>query len=148
MNISTLKTMFVFQPTNKRNNDGPITTWAVQMIGRLVRLNSTRPIEGYSLQNLWNTLQTDKEKKMVLDSNTFDIYVPENEMWREAHTEFLSHYTNTRDDAFQLLEHNGVLCTSLECPAGDDCPYQKPENSNIFSRAAAKMQLDKFLNIR
>ena len=57
-------------------------------------------------------------------------------------------YTNTRDDAFQLLEHNGVLCTSLECPAGDDCPYQKPENSNIFSRAAAKMQLDKFLNIR
>ena len=147
MNISTLKTMFVLQPTNKKNDVGPVTTWAVQMIGRLVRLNSKQSIEGYSLQNLWNTLQTSKEKKMVLDSNTFDIYVPENEMWREAHTEFLSHYTNTRDGAFQLLEHNGVLCTSLECPAGDDCPYQKPENSNILGRIAAKMQLDKFLNI-
>jgi len=147
MNISTLKTMFVFQPTNKRNTDGPITTWAIQMIGRLVRLNSIRPIEGYSLQNLWDTLQTPEEKKMVLNSNTFDIYVPENPMWREAHTEFLSHYTNTAEDAFQLLEHNGELCTSLECPAGEDCPYQQPENSNIFSKLAAKMQLDKFLGI-
>jgi len=112
-----------------------------------VRLNSIRPIEGYSLQNLWDTLQTPEEKKMVLNSNTFDIYVPENPMWREAHTEFLSHYTNTAEDAFQLLEHNGELCTSLECPAGEDCPYQQPENSNIFSKLAAKMQLDKFLGI-
>jgi len=147
MNISTLKTMFVFQPTNKRNNDGPITTWAVQMIGRLVRLNSTRPIEGYSLQNLWNTLQTSEDKKMVLDSNTFDIYVPKNDMWRDAHKEFLSHYTNTTEDAFELLEHNGELCTSLECPAGEDCPYQQPENSNIFSKFSSKKLLDRFLNI-
>ena len=147
MNISTLKTMFVFQPTNKRNSDGPIVTWPCQMIGRLVRLNSVRPIEGYSLQNLWNTLQTSEEKKMVLDSNTFDIYVPDNAMWHSAHDQFLSHYTNTAEDAFELLEHNGELCTSLECPAGEDCPYQQPENSNIFSKFSSKKLLDRFLNI-
>jgi len=105
MNIFTLKTLFSFKPQNKKNTSGvAITEFAIQTLGRLVRLNTG--IEKnefadkyeYDLSNYMKTL-SEKQKNEVLEANTIDIYLPDTIMYQEAVKMFKEKYVSSIQSA-------------------------------------------------
>lgn len=101
MNIFTLKTLFSFKPQNKKDSSGSaITEFAIQTLGRLVRLNTGLGKDEfankyeYDLSNYMKTL-TDEEKNEVLEANTINIYLPNTDMYKEAVSIFKDKYVSS-----------------------------------------------------
>ena len=101
MNIFTLKTLFSFKPQNKKDSSGSaITEFAIQTLGRLVRLNTGLEKDEfankyeYDLSNYMKTL-SDEEKNEVLDANTINIYLPNTDMYKEAVSIFKDKYVSS-----------------------------------------------------
>ena len=101
MNIFTLKTLFTFKPQNKKDSSGSaITEFAIQTLGRLVRLNTGLGKDEfankyeYDLSNYMKTL-TDEEKNEVLEANTINIYLPNTDMYKEAVSIFKDKYVSS-----------------------------------------------------
>lgn len=101
MNIFTLKTLFSFKPQNKKDSSGSaITEFAIQTLGRLVRLNTGLEKEEfakkyeYDLSNYIKTL-SDEEKNEVLEANTINIYLPNTDMYKEAVSIFKDKYVSS-----------------------------------------------------
>lgn len=105
MNIYTLKSLVSFKPQEKMDKSGnSLTEFAIQTLGRLVRLNPGMPIAeftekyGYDLGEYIKTLN-DEEIQKLLIANSFDILVPSTDMWMEAITKFKSNYVSTIQQA-------------------------------------------------
>tara|TARA_B100001559_G_scaffold26771_1_gene21031 strand:+ start:712 stop:2133 length:1422 start_codon:yes stop_codon:yes gene_type:complete len=101
MNIFTLKTLFSFKPQNKKNSLGEaITEFAIQTLGRLVRLNTGIDKDEfankyeYDLSNYMKTL-TDEEKNEVLEANTINVVLPGTNMHKKAVSIFKDKYVSS-----------------------------------------------------
>ena len=112
MNIFTLKTLFSFKPQNKKDSSGvAITEFAIQTLGRLVRLNTGLEKEEfakkyeYDLSNYIKTL-SDEEKNEVLEANTINIYLPNTDMYKEAVSIFKDKYVSSIQTAKLFYEDN------------------------------------------
>ena len=112
MNIFTLKTLFSFKPQNKKDSSGvAITEFAIQTLGRLVRLNTGLGKDEfankyeYDLSNYMKTL-TDEEKIEVLEANTINIYLPNTDMYKEAVSIFKDKYVSSIQTAKLFYEDN------------------------------------------
>jgi len=105
MNIYTLKSLVSFKPQDKMDKSGnSLTEFAIQTLGRLVRLNPGMPIAeftktyGYDLGAYIKTLN-DEEIEKLLIANSFDILVPKTPMWVEAVSKFKTSYVSTIQQA-------------------------------------------------
>ena len=105
INIYTLKSLVSFKPQEKMDKSGnSLTEFAIQTLGRLVRLNPGMPIAeftekyGYDLGEYIKTLN-DEEIQKLLIANSFDILVPNTDMWIEAITKFKGNYVSTIQQA-------------------------------------------------
>ena len=101
MNIFTLKTLFSFKPQDKKNSLGEaITEFAIQTLGRLVRLNTGIDKDEfankyeYDLSNYMKTL-TDEEKNEVLEANTINVVLPGTNMHKKAVSIFKDKYVSS-----------------------------------------------------
>ena len=98
MNVHPLKTYFSFRKTNKKRsldfNNDPIPDTSIQILGRMMRIwtgVSNRDFVkkwGYGLIDYTKSRNT-VQRHELLEMNSFDCYVPKNEMWREAKNEIL-----------------------------------------------------------
>jgi hypothetical protein len=112
MNIYTLKSLVSFKPQEKMDKSGnSLTEFAIQTLGRLVRLNPGMPIAeftekyGYDLGEYIKTLN-DEEIQKLLIANSFDILVPNTDMWIEAITKFKGNYVTTIQQAKAYWTNN------------------------------------------
>ena len=94
MSVRTLKTIFSFKTTDKKDDDKfPLVEFAIQLFGRLVRLNTLMSKDdftngwGYSFEEYARTLS--KEELLDLfEANSIDLYLPDNDMNRTAVRDF------------------------------------------------------------
>jgi len=95
MNIHNLKTIFSFRKTDKEMttlyDKEPITENAIQTVGRAMRINTGVSNEeftdkwGYDLTDyVKKGLKSDDEVEALLELNSLDLYVPDNEMWNAS----------------------------------------------------------------
>jgi hypothetical protein len=94
MSIHNLKTIFSFRKTDKEMttlyDKEPITENAIQTVGRAMRINTGVSNEdftdewGYDLTDYVKGLKNDDEVEGLLELNSLDLYVPNNEMWNAA----------------------------------------------------------------
>ena len=95
MNIHNLKTIFSFRKTDKEMttlyDKEPITENAIQTVGRAMRINTGMSNEdftdkwGYDLTDyVKKGLKNDDEVESLLELNSLDLYVPDNEMWNAS----------------------------------------------------------------
>jgi hypothetical protein len=95
MNIHNLKTIFSFRKTDKEMSTlyekEPITENAIQTVGRAMRINTGMSNEkftdewGYDLTDyVKEGLKSDDEVEALLELNSLDLYVPDNEMWNAS----------------------------------------------------------------
>ena len=93
MNIHNLKTIFSFRKTDKEMSTlydkEPITENAIQIVGRAMRINTGVSNEkftdewGYDLTDYVKSL-TEDGVEGLLELNSLDLYVPDNEMWNAS----------------------------------------------------------------
>ena len=95
MNVHNIKSYFSFRATDKKTDSGfidgevPILDSAIQTIGRMMRiwtgiLNKDFVKNwGYDLTNYVKSLNS-VERNNLLELNSYDVCVPDNQMWREA----------------------------------------------------------------
>lgn len=105
MNIHTLKSLVSFKPQDKKDTFGdPLSEFAIQLLGRLVRLNTGMNVKdfteqyGYDLTKYIQTLNDEEVEKLIV-ANTFDIMVPDTVMWNDALTKFAKTYTSSVQQA-------------------------------------------------
>lgn len=94
MNIHNLKTIFSFRKTDKEMSTlydkEPITENAIQIVGRAMRINTGMSNKkftdkwDYDLTNYVKSLKTEDEVEALLELNSLDLYVPDNEMWNAS----------------------------------------------------------------
>lgn len=89
MNIPNLTTFFTFRKTDKRAWHGPIIECPLQEMGRLQRFWTGIPKKdfvkkyGYDMTEYIKQLP-ENELEAFFALNSYDIYVPDNAMWRNA----------------------------------------------------------------
>ena len=112
MNINNLKTLVSFRWQDKRvgykKDSEELIEFAVQVLGRLVRLNPTIPLKnfveqyGYSLNEYVKGLSYEEKIKLI-QANSFDILIPYTNMWRSASDRFTEQYVSTVQQAQEWL---------------------------------------------
>lgn len=112
MNINNLKTLVSFRWQDKRvgyaKDSEELIEFAVQVLGRLVRLNPTIPFKnfveqyGYSLNEYVKGLSYEEKIKLI-QANSFDILIPYTKMWRSASDRFTEQYVSTVQQAQEWL---------------------------------------------
>ena len=105
MSVRTLKTIFSFKTTDKKDEGKlPLVEFAIQFFGRLVRLNTLMSKKeffkkwGYSLEEYIKTL-SEEELLDLFEANSIDLYLPDNNMNREAVDVFKDEYVSTIQQA-------------------------------------------------
>tara|TARA_B100000424_G_scaffold269133_1_gene265406 strand:- start:649 stop:2070 length:1422 start_codon:yes stop_codon:yes gene_type:complete len=105
MNIYTLKSLVSFKPSNKKDKSGnALTEFAIQTLGRLVRLNTGLSVKeftkkyGYDLNEYVKTLSKEEIEKLLI-GNSFDILVPDNVLWNVALNSFQDKYVSSVQQA-------------------------------------------------
>jgi hypothetical protein len=111
MNLPPLGGMIFTKRTDKDDGEGePLTEFARQYMGRLVRPNVVNPKElknkfDYDFSKYYQSLSTDKERKNAIKANSFFVDYPgNNEMWKTAIEEFKESYCNSVEFATESLE--------------------------------------------
>lgn len=104
MNISTLGFLVVLRPTDNKDEKGPFTESPIQIMGRLVRLNTgiekgdfTKKY-GYDLTDYVKSLN-DKERENLLIANSIDLLLPKTEQWTKSSDIFAEIYVSSVQQA-------------------------------------------------
>ena len=112
MNVTTMKSLISFKPSNKDNSQGDaLTEFAIQTLGRLVRLNVGENLKdftekwGYDISEYMKTLSLEEKIKLIT-ANSFDILVPKTDMWVQAVDKFGTEYVSTIQQAKAYWTNN------------------------------------------
>ena len=99
MNVHCLKSFFSFRKTDKKRSskfgNESITDSPLQRLGRMMRIWTGQLTTdfvsnwGYDLTGYVQSLNT-TEKESLLELNSFDIYVPDNDMWSNTINDVLN----------------------------------------------------------
>lgn len=105
MSVRTLKTIFSFKTTDKKDEDKlPLVEFAIQLFGRLVRINTLMSKDeftkkwGYSLEEYIKTL-SEEELLDLFEANSIDLILPDNDMNRKAVDVFKDEFVSTVQQA-------------------------------------------------
>ncbi len=100
MNVRTIKTEFNWRTTDKKDKSKePLVEISNQTQGRALRINPPMPLDefvkkyGYSLEGFIKTLPED-EYQDLLEANSIDLYLPDNDMNRKSIEVFRDVYVN------------------------------------------------------
>ena len=114
LNVHCLKQFFSFRTTDKKTsknlNEEPITNQAVQIIGRMMRIwtgVSNKDFVkqwGYDLTNYVKSLNT-VQKQILLELNSFDICIPDNNMWRATVKDVRTKFNPSKVDASSWISN-------------------------------------------
>ena len=105
MNVFNLKSLVSFRASDKNNGDGEsLVEFAIQLIGRLVRLNTGLSNSeftskyGYDIETYVKTL-SDDEVSSLIEANSMDILIPDTTMWKNAIEQFKKNYVSSVQSA-------------------------------------------------
>ena len=114
LNVHCLKSFFSFRTTDKKTssrlNEEPITNQAIQILGRMMRIWTGMSNKdfvkqwGYDLTNYVKSLNT-VQKNTLLELNSFDICVPDNDMWRTTSKEIRTKFNPSKVDASSWMNN-------------------------------------------
>jgi hypothetical protein len=114
LNVHCLKSFFSFRTTDKKTssrlNEEPITNQAIQILGRMMRIWTGMSNKdfvkqwGYDLTNYVKSLNT-VQKNTLLELNSFDICVPDNDMWRATVKDVRTKFNPSKVDASSWISN-------------------------------------------
>ena len=114
LNVHCLKSFFSFRTTDKQMSSDfgyePITNQAVQILGRMMRLWTGMSNKDfvkqwdYDLTDYVKSLNT-VQKNTLLELNSFDICIPDNDMWRATVKEIRSKFNPSKQDASSWMNN-------------------------------------------
>tara|TARA_Y100000004_G_scaffold191421_1_gene250197 strand:- start:49 stop:1476 length:1428 start_codon:yes stop_codon:yes gene_type:complete len=104
MNVPTLGSLVYLKSNDNKDDLGPFTESPIQIMGRLVRLNTGidkgefTEKYGYNLTKYVKSL-TRKEKNNLVIANSIDMVVPKTDMWVDSSDEFAKTYVSSVQQA-------------------------------------------------
>lgn len=114
LNVHCLKSFFSFRATDKQMSSEydykPITNQAVQILGRMMRIWTGMSNKdfvkqwGYDLTNYVKSLNT-VQKQILLELNSFDICIPDNNMWRATVKDVRTKFNPSKVDASSWISN-------------------------------------------
>ena len=104
MNVPTLGSLVYLKSNDNKDDLGPFTESPIQIMGRLVRLNTGVDKSeftekyGYDLTKYVKTLNR-KEKSNLIIANSIDMVLPKTDMWVDSNDEFAKIYVSSVQQA-------------------------------------------------